>query len=59
MSRTFGINAPELETQFTVGDTTVFVVDVEIDDDGYATVLGHDDLGDEVEIKFYDRTNDS
>lgn len=51
---------PELNTQFTVGNTNIFVVEVDEDADQYAgsgqgrtRITGHDDEGNEVEILMF------
>jgi hypothetical protein len=54
------ITAPEEDTQFKVGDSSIYVIEVEHDADqhggygnGRTRVLGHDDEGHEVEVFFY------
>jgi hypothetical protein len=49
------IRVPEVETQMRIGNTTIYVFDVEEPttyEDRW-TITGHDDNGNEVEIKFH------
>ena len=53
------IKAPAVETQFQVGKDFIYVVDVEnesyYDPQGRTIVTGHDDEGNEVEVRFFPR----
>lgn len=62
------IKTPELESQWQIGDSFVYVFDIEEDakeygeygysHNGRTTVICHDDDGNEVEVTFYPREDE-